>query len=46
MNVSACMCVCVCVCVSLMDFILYGYYFVEPNIIGSPMKIKEVLVGQ
>ena len=21
-----------------MDFILYRYYFVEPNIIGSPMK--------
>ena len=36
MNVSV-SCVCGCVCV---DFILYGYYFVEPNIIGSPMKIN------
>ena len=50
MNVSVCMCMCVCVvyvcvCVTY-DFILYGYYFVEPNIIGLPMKIKEVLVGQ
>ena len=24
-----------------MDFILYRYYFVEPNIIGSPMKINK-----
>ena len=23
------------------DLILYGYYFVEPNIIGSPMKINK-----
>ena len=41
MNVSVCMCarVCVCVCVCVcVDYILY--YFVEPNIIGSPMKIN------
>ena len=29
------MCVRVCVCV---DFNLYGYYSVEPNIIGSKIK--------
>ena len=45
MNVSVCVCACVCVCVCVcvctcVDFILYGYYFVEPNIIGSPMKIN------
>ena len=41
MNVSVCMCVCVCVYVCVcVDYILYGYYFVEPNIIGSPMKIN------
>ena len=36
MNVSVCMCVCVCVC--CVDFILYGYYSVEPNIIASKIK--------